>query len=273
MIPLRVHNRTMRPMGMKPLPPISGPSHQSRLHVAGSVLLGFALLLLQGCGLVGRSVELAASLDNLVPHGDRDHFVFRWERMIEGNRISSGIQVEHVAVLGAPGEFEVTLSEDGLASGRVRIRSDGKRMVVLSEDDMSRGIRITYQPPLPYIEVPLFSGQRQSTVSANVTALEDDHALGVLKVTQSQAFEAAPPVQSALGSFTTPVSLRTTRTVEGGGDTIQINNQIVLAPGLGEVRSEASAPQSPLLRRELICAIIGGKTVGDCQQLKQRRRE
>ncbi len=264
---------TVLPMATKPLLSMSGSAGRGRFPVASYALLGLAFLLLQGCGLVGRSVELAASLDNLVPHGDRDHFVFRWERMIEGTRISSGIQVEHVAALAAPGEFEVTLSEDGLASGRVRIRSDGKQMVVLSEDDMSRGIRITYQPPLPYIEVPLFTGQRQSTVSGNVTALEDDHALGVLKVTQSQAFEAAAPLQSALGSFTTPVALRTTRTVEGGGDTIQISNQIVLAPGLGEVRSEATAPQSPLLRRELICAIIGGRAVGDCQQLKQRRRE
>lgn len=229
--------------------------------------------MVQGCALFARPAQLATSLDALVPHADRDHFVFRWERLIDGTAVASGIQVEHVAALAAAGEFEVTLSEDGLASGRVRIRSDGKSMVVLSEDDLSRGVRITYRPPLPYIDVPLYPGQRQSIVEAQVTGIDDEQALGVLKVTQNQEFAAAAPTQSALGSYAEPISVRTTRTLEGGGEAIQITTQLLLVPGLGELRSESSSLQPPRLRRELACAIVGGRAIGDCQKLKLRRRD
>ena len=236
----------------------------------GIVLL---CLMVQGCSTLARPAQLATSLDTLVPHGDRDHFVFKWERLIDGVAVASGLQVEHVGALAAAGEFEVTLSEDGLASGRVRIRSDGKSMVVVSEDDLTRGVRITYKPPLPYVDVPLNSGQRQATVDANVTGIDDDQALGVLKVTQHQEFAAAAPTQSALGSHPNPISVRTTRRLEGGGETIEITTQLLLVPGLGELRSESTAMQAPRLRRELACAIVGGRAIGDCQKLKLRGRE
>jgi len=219
------------------------------------------------------SVELATSLDTLVPHGDRDHFVYTWERFVDGMRVASGTQVEHITALPAAGEFEVTLSEDGLASGRVHIRSNGKAMVVVSEDDLSTGVRITYQPPLPYVEVPLYSGRRQSVVNANITALDSDRVVGVLKVTQDQEFTQAAPIQSGLGGDTAPIAIRTTRTLEGGGDTIQIGTQTVLVLGLGEVRSEATSQTAPQLRRQLVCAIIGGKAIGNCQKLRWRAEE
>jgi len=231
-----------------------------------------ACLALQGCAAIGKSAPLATSLDALIPHGDRDHFVFRWERVIDGTPVASGIQVEHVSASAAPGEFDVTLSEDGFASGRVRLRSDGTSMVVLGEDDLSRGVRTTYQPPLPYLDVPLLAGTRQAVVNANISTLDGDEALGVLKVTQNQEIAAAEGIQTSLGMHPNPISVRTTRTLEGGGDKLQISQQVLLIPGLGELRSESTAADAPALRRELVCAIIGGKAIGNCQNLRLRGR-
>src|SRR5262245_34502995 len=131
---------------------------------AGMLLpaLVFAAFGVSGCSLFGgkaRPVQLAPSVQALVPHAARDPFVYLWKRSNEGRPIGSGIQVEHVAALRAPGEFEITMSEDGIASGRVRIRDDGKAIVVLGEDDLSRGIRLRYDPPLPYLESPVMSGE------------------------------------------------------------------------------------------------------------------
>lgn len=231
-----------------------------------------ACISLQGCALAGKPALLATSLDTLIPHADRDHFVFRWERVIDGTAVASGIQVEHVSATPTAGEFEVTLSEDGLASGRVRLRSDGKSMVVLAEDDLSRGVRTTYQPPLPYLDVPLLAGQRKAVVNANITTLDDEQVVGVLKVTQDQEIAATDVIQSSLGLHQNPISVRTTRILEGGGESLQISQQLVLVPGLGELRSEASAAQTPALRRELVCAIISGKAIGNCQNLRLRGR-
>ena len=55
---------------------------------------------------------LATSLQELVPHGDRDHFVYVVERAAGAG--AAAVQVEHVTALDERGEFEVTLSENGM---------------------------------------------------------------------------------------------------------------------------------------------------------------
>src|SRR5215470_6441597 len=120
-------------------------------------------------------VTLASSLQELSPHGDRDHFVFIVQS--PGAGAAQGIQVEHISALDQPGEFEVTLSADGAATGRVRIRDDGQTLWLLSEDDLQRRIRVTYEPPLPYLSEPIVAGERRATATGEITRLGEGGAI------------------------------------------------------------------------------------------------
>src|SRR5262245_35291476 len=99
-------------------------------------LLCAALLLSCGCGLMRptRGKQFADSLSELMPHGDRDHFVYIWQKVSNGERLAEGVQVEHVQSSPERDEFEVVLSEDGVPAGRLRMRDDGQQIALLDED-------------------------------------------------------------------------------------------------------------------------------------------
>lgn len=213
------------------------------------------------------------SLKDLVPHGDRDHFVFVWERVVEGGTAGAGLQVEHVTALETPGEFEIALSENAEATGRVHIRDDETAIVLLSEDDLTRGIRLTYDPPLPYLEAPLVPGERHASATAAVTGLDDGRPLGTLQVAQTTQVSRLPRTQSRLGTYTNAVQVRTMRHIQGIEGDVEMTLALVLVSGIGEIKSEGVVSGAPTLRRELACAIIAGKQIGDCHRLKQEMKE
>jgi len=238
-----------------------------------AVALWWLLLLpLAGCSLLRpapSATTLATNVTALVPHGDRDHFVFVWERLANDHPVASGLQVEHVNALAEASEFEIALSEDGIPSGRVHIRDSGGGIVVLGEDDLLRGIRTTYDPPLPYLESPLLAGKNKAETAARVTALADGQEIGTLQVRQTTEFSASGPITTPIGSFAAPILVRTKRTVEGAAEPIEVHMSLLLGAGVGEIQSEVQAGGSVVLRRRLACAIIGGRARGNCQATRQ----
>lgn len=234
-------------------------------------LLGIALgSVVSGCALVhAKPSVLAGSLEELTPHADGDHFVYIWQRFADGQRLGEGIEVEHVSATGS-GEFEVTVSEDGQPAGRLRVRDDGHALLLLSEDDLSRNLRLSYDPPLPQLTAPLLAGEQHSEATATVSQLADGHAVGTVRVTQVNEASAAPDVHSSLGEFKRGVLLRVVRTLYFGDGATELQTAMTLVPGIGEVRSEGAASGAAVLRRELACALIGGHSVGNCQTLQQR---
>ncbi len=234
-------------------------------------LCASSVLLVGGCSLLRRAprpVLLANALQDIVPHGDRDHFVYLWQRFDRGQVVGSGIQVEHVTAVGG-GEFEVLLSEDGVGVGRTRLRDTGDELLLLREDDLSRGLRLTYDPPLPQLSVPLFPGEQRASVSANVTRLQDGQPMGTFPVEQLIKIRPGPATHSAIGNFPRSVLVQIVRTVQGEDETDELNTESVLVPGIGELSSTGEIPDAPLLHRELACAIIAGRRVGDCMHLPQ----
>jgi len=228
------------------------------------------------CGMhtlpVAGPQQLAVSLQELAPHGDRDHFVYVWQRTVNGKLVGDGIQVEHVTALDN-GEFEVVLSENGIASGRAHIRADERALRLVSEDDMTRGVRFTYDPPLPYLEMPLTTAEQRASATATITSIADGQAAGSLQVTQVVQASAAPPFHSRLGTYAHPVLIRTVRTLQGSEGEFEMRTALLLAPGVGEIRSEGAATDTPVLYRELACATIAGHLVGDCHDLNARVEE
>jgi hypothetical protein len=241
-----------------------------------AIVLLMAVAILPACALVQprlrEPLSLATSLQELVPHSDRDHFVFIVQRAASGQRTVAAIQVEHVTALAAAGEFEVTLSEDGVAIGRVHLRNDGATLWLLCEDDLAHRVRLAYDPPLPYLELPLVEGERRATTTARVSGLAGGEpngaALGPMEVTQVVQLSAAPPLRTRLGAYDRAVSLHTVRTMQAPEGIIELEASLVLVPGIGELRSDGGVTGAPPLHRELACAIIGGRSIGDCRNLE-----
>ena len=225
-----------------------------------------------GCSWLNRRSreQLATSLQELVPHGDRDHFVYI-TRHSGGD--AATLQVEHVTALDDRGAFEVTMSENGTATGRLRARDDGTRILLLDEDDFTRDIRLSYDPPLLYLEVPLFTGEWRTTSTARVSRLSDGEPAGSLLVTQVVSASAAAAVKTVLGIYPHPIAVRTIRTLQGPEGDIQLDTTMLLVPGVGEIRSTGGVSGTPVLERELACALIGSRAIGDCRQLNVQPQE
>ena len=243
----------------------------SAIRRLGVLVLG---LMLVGCAAMrpGAPALLSDSVQALLPHADGDHFVYVWERIVDGQRIAQGIQVEHVTVVTAA-EFEISMSEDGRPAGRVRLRDDGHAVWLLSEDDLTRGLGLSYDPPLLQFQAPVVAGEYRAAATATMTTLANSQVAGTVGVTQTITLSSAPAARAAVGTFPKTVAVRAVRTLQLlQGDT-ELHSESILAPGIGEIRSEGSASGTPALRRELACAIIGGARLGDCSKLNERWKD
>jgi len=229
---------------------------------------------LPGCAWPHRTAApLAVSLQTLVPHADGDHFVYVFRRALEGRIIDAGVQVEHVSALDEANTFEVALSENGVRTGRVLFRDTGTAIWLLGEDDVSRGLHFTYDPPLPYLEVPLFGGTHRTATTATVTRLNDGRPVGALQVAQILDVQPVAHVHSTLGTFEHGVSMHTRRTLQEPDGALELSSSIVMVAGIGEISSDGTVVGAPVLHRELACATINGHRVGDCQNLNARVEE
>jgi hypothetical protein len=238
-------------------------------------LLCALFLVTTGCGSLrsGGGAALADSLSDLVPHSDRDHFVYIWQKVSQGKRLAEGIQVEHVQSSPESDEFEIVLSEDGVPSSRLRMRDDGQRIAILDEDDLEQQIRLSFKPGLTQFEIPLVASEREMHTTAVVTSLAHEAQITEVDVSQVVRLRSARGIKSALGNYPRGVGVETQRVLHWPwGDAAYATNAMVV-PGLGEIRSEASTEEGVVMRRELACAIVGGHTVGDCSTVEARVRE
>lgn len=230
-------------------------------------------LLCTACSPTVRHVAqpLATSLQELAPHTDGDHFVYVWRQALDSGSVRAGVQVEHLTGLDN-GEFDVTLSEDGMVIGHTRFRDDGHTLLLVSES-LGRSLRLSYDPPLPQLETPLFAGEIRSAATATVSTVTEGKQLDTLPVTQLVQTSAAPTVHSQLGDYRQGVQVRTVRTLQFPNGPVELSSTAVLVPGIGEIRSEGTATGAAPLTRELACATIAGRHLGNCQTLRQRVEE
>jgi hypothetical protein len=232
-----------------------------------------AALVVAGCASAPAPRQpLASVLRDILPHYHRDHRVYLVERATPAGFEPSSLQVEHITKLDAAGELEVALSEDGVATGRVRVRDDGRTLWLVSEDDYSRGLRMSYDPPLPYLTVPLFAGEVRSESDVTLRRLADGQAAGRAQATLVTEASAAQPGEWLMGSYGSAIQLRTRRTLMAPDGDMQLSSTTLLVPGIGEVESELGAPGQPQIRRALACAIIANRAVGNCRDLAKRFR-
>lgn len=220
-----------------------------------------------GCSALrsGSNAPLAESLNELMPHGDRDHFVYIWQKVADGKRLAEGVQVEHVQRSPESDEFEVILSEDGIPAGRIRMRDDGQELAILNEDDLQQQMRLTFSPALTRFEIPIVPGERQVRSTAVVSSLTQAGTVTSVDVSQVVRLYPAEGVESPLGDYPHGVGVETERVLHWPWGDAAFARIAMLVPGLGEIRSEATGGEGFVLRRELACAIIGGQAIGDCR--------
>jgi len=225
----------------------------------------------------GLSDPLGVSLADIMPLHDRDHFVYIWQRVSDGEREAEGLHVEHVSILPGDNEFEVTVSENGSLAGRMRFFHDGERIELLSEDDLENGIRRSYDPPLVHLRAPLRAGESGSRTTASITQIDTGQLIARVDISQRVRLSMVNGIESPLGIFEEGVLMEARRTLHTPTGDVEMLSAAVLIPGIGEIRSEGatltgetlSTDSHPkietVLRRELACAIIQNKRHGDCR--------
>jgi len=232
------------------------------------LLLVTLLAVAAGCGARRSSGDvLAESLAGLMPHGDRDHFVFASEKSVGEAQVERTLTVEHVSALEA-GEFEVTESSDGVRMGDSRWLSDETGISLVSEDVEGLGVRLQYEPPLLVFPKPLRAGEHRASTRAAATRLDDGELVGSFKASLLLRSDEVS-VDHPLAGDGRAVSLRVTRTIQGPGGALIINVESINAEGVGEVESVAALEGLPVVvRRSLVCGFIQGRPVGRCGDAK-----
>lgn len=261
---------------------IPAPRHRPSAALRRVLAAGIALALLSvGCGASRRGGEPSSlTLKELIPLRDRDHYVYVWQRLVEGVPEAEGLHVEHTSALPEENAFEVSVSEDGTLAARLRFHNDGERVLLLSEDDVESGIRRSYDPPLVHLSAPIRMGESGMRSTAVVTQIEDGTQIARVDISQRLRISEASDVVSALGNFDTGVLVEARRTVHTPSGDIELLSAAVLVPGIGEIRSEGTTLSSEdiradgtpeihtVLRRELACALIGQRALGNCRDVE-----
>jgi hypothetical protein len=248
------------------------------------LLLGALLTGSQACTPKKRplSEPLGVSPADIMPMHDRDHYVYLWQRVTSGDVDDEGYHVEHVTILPDEHQYEITVSEDGSPAGRLRFFHDGKRVELLSEDDLENGIRRSYDPPLVHLRAPLRAGESGSRSTASITHIDTGQLIARVGVSQRVRLSRANDIESVLGHFEEAVLMESRRTLHTPTGDVEMLSAMVLVPGVGEVRSEGAtitgevmlpgeAPAiDTVLRRELACAIVDNRPVGNCRNVEDR---
>ena len=209
-------------------------------------------------------VLFTGTLQELAPHHSGDHFVYRATGVDGGDRL----QVEHLSALDTAGEFLVNMSEDGIAIGGTHVRDDGAAVSVVSEAAPQQDAMLVYAEPLPSFVVPLPSRLPRATSSVTLLRVSDGTVLARGRAEQTMTARRVSPDASG-ATF----ELHTERSVVLPNQVMHLSATTWIAPGIGEVRSEGRTNGGPLLRRTLLCAVIGGQRVGDCAALTNAAKE
>lgn len=226
------------------------------------------VLLLGGCAVNKRTGDvLVAETGDLMPHNDRDHFVYLGERSGLERAPERSLMVEHVSTLPAPGQFVVTESSDGERTGDARWLIDDRGLSLLSEDVEGLGVRLSYDPPLLLFPQPLLVGEHRAWSNGAATRLDDGQPVGVFKASvlvSSKATRSSHPLAKGPA-----VALAMTRSLEGPNGALILHVDSVNLAGIGEIESVAAFEGTPIvIRRSLVCGFVNGKAYGDCDKLR-----
>jgi hypothetical protein len=208
-----------------------------------------------------RDVLFSGTLQELVPYNDGDELVF----LLLGAGSLDGVYVQRVAV-PHPGEITVTLTRENLAIGQISLHSDGTTLFVTREETAGNGVALQYDDPLPYISVPLRTGITEASSAVALRRLTTGETLARGHIEQRLNVLSAPATPPRI-----LFEVRNERHLTLGDRSTIGRTTSWLQPGLGTVLSETLSETGTVTRQQLLCAIIAGQQIGDCDAAKQTR--
>jgi hypothetical protein len=234
------------------------------------LLAACAVWLLAGCAAwhVREAIPLyTGSLQEIAPFHDGDHYVYRATRAGE----DWAVQVEHVKALDKPGEFLINLTENGSLIAQMHVRESATAASIVSVVYPEQDAGFLFTQPLPVVEVPLRREVLRSDSTVTVWRLSDGKTLDRGDAYQTVTSEPATAERADVSPA--EFELQTERTLHFRAGALHSHATAWVARGIGEVRSDDVVQGVPALHRELVCAIVGGRRIGDCGALLSPKKE
>lgn len=233
-------------------------------RIASLLLTALGLsLLLPACAALRRSDASRAqqplfvgTLQELIPHAPGDRFFYTATGGAGGDRKLTG------AVMSSERADEVlfTIFQGRLVLNQTRMRDDGKTLSLVGEVGPQQNIGVSYEEPLPIVETPLYPGTYTFRT-----------AVKMLRLPQATVFAVGEIEQIA-------VVERGERFDRDGEILVRLKRRMILpdrevvsrtlnwiVPGRGWVKSRLTIGEGPEERRDLLCAVVDGILVGDCE--------
>lgn len=201
---------------------------------------------------------------DLLPRQAGNRFVYR-ARGDAGERTLTSL----VTAGESDDEFLITLFNGNLVLGQTRLRDDGRTISVVSEVGPQQNIAVSYREPLPLVRLPLRLGEQpEFRTTVKIVSLSDGAVLAEGEIEQISRVEERKRSFGRRGWFV----LHFERTMVLPQRVTRSRSTIWIEPGIGQVRVEmgADAGTKPSERRDLVCAVIGGREVGDCGSLGKK---
>jgi hypothetical protein len=195
------------------------------------------------------AVLFDGGIAQFVPLHAGDWFVYR---------ATGGARAEHferseVTATANPHELLLTVSDGDTAAVRINLRLEADAVRVVSEMDLRGDIGAVYATPLPLFSVPVRENARAGS-AVDLVRISDggvlDHGSVELTITN-----ARDPANGDIVS-------RVDRRLVLPGGVLPATHIIWIRPGLGEIATQGDSGE----RRELVCARIGGRSIGTCPQ-------
>jgi hypothetical protein len=232
-------------------------------------LLALTPLLFPGCTArtaapdLPRDPVFEGRTAELLPHQPGNRLVYR-ARGDAGERTLTS--------LVTPGErddeFLVTLFNGNLVLGQTRLRDDGRSIAIVSEVGPQQNIAVSYREPLPLIQLPLRLGEQpEFRTTVKILNLSDGAVLAEGEIQQVASVAERKRSFGRRGWYL----LHFERTMVLPQRATRARSTIWIEPGIGQVRVEmgTEVDGKPSERRDLVCAVIGGRQVGDCRALAE----
>jgi hypothetical protein len=195
------------------------------------------------------------TIQDLLPLHAGDRFVYRTSDPSGEEQLLT----TRVAATEKPNEFVATVSKGDLVLTQMHLRDDGRRLTTLAELAPPRNAILVYGDPLPIATVPLLAEEQRFESSVKLMRLSDGQLIAEGKVEQSMSARLASEPE-AKGQLV----IRYERAMTLPSGTMRSVSEMWIEPGVGEMRSETTIAGAPSQHRELVCAVIAGKRVGEC---------
>lgn len=196
------------------------------------------------------------ALQGLIPHAPGDRFVYKVTGGATGDRTLTGV----ISSSDRPDEVFFTILRGDLVVSRSRFRDDGTTLSLLSELGPQQNMAVSYQDPLPMARTPLDAGEHTFSTGVKLLRLPRVEVMAEGQIEQTTLVERGERFEE-----TGEVVVRMKRRMTLPGRVVESRTVTWIVPGQGWVKSKLKIGDGPEELRELVCVMVDGTRIGDCE--------